>query len=72
MTDQVSSLQAQITQLQQQQALTVQGLAALLQGNSVGADSLEAFLYAIDPSLQGTLDLDPPVAQSELEELPKG
>jgi len=71
MTD-TQSIQAQITQLQQQQALTVQGLAALLQGSSVGANSLEAFLYAIDPSLQGTLALDPPVAQSELEELPKG
>lgn len=62
---------AQITQLQQQQALTVQALAALLQGRSVGADSTEAFLYAIDPGLQGTLTLDPPVAQSELEP-PKG
>lgn len=63
--------QALITQLQQQQALTVQALAALLQGRSVGADSLEAFLYAIDPSLQGTLELDPPVAESQLDELPK-
>ena len=61
-----------IHQLQQQQALTVQALAALLQGRSVGADSLEAFLYAIDPGLQGTLALDPPVAESQLEELPKG
>jgi hypothetical protein len=61
----------QITQLQQQQALTVQALAALIQGRSVGANSLEAFLYAIDPGLQGTLTLDPPVAQSELE-APKG
>lgn len=64
--------EAQITQLQQQQALTVQALAALLQGRSVGADSVEAFLYAIDPGLQGTLTLDPPVSQSELAELPKG
>jgi len=62
---------SQITQLQSQQALTVQALAALLQGRSVGADSLEAFLYAIDPSLQGTLALDPPVAESQLEQLPK-
>jgi hypothetical protein len=59
--------QAQITQLQQQQALTVQALASLLQGRSVGANSVEAFLYAIDPGLQGTLTLDPPVAQSELD-----
>jgi hypothetical protein len=61
-----------IHQLQQQQALTVQALAALIQGRSVGADSMEAFLYAIDPGLQGTLTLDPPVAESQLEEsLPK-
>lgn len=63
--------ESQITQLQQQQALTVQALAALLQGRSVGANSMEAFLYAIDPGLQGTLTLDPPVSQSELAELPK-
>lgn len=62
----------QITQLQQQQALTVRALAALLEGRSVGADSTEAFLYAIDPTLQGTLTLDPPVSQSELDTLPKG
>ena len=63
--------EAQIAQLQQQQALTVQALVALLEGRSVGADSLEAFLYAIDPALQGTLALDPPVAESQLELLPK-
>lgn len=63
---------SQITQLQQQQALTVQALAALLQGRSVGADSVEAFLYAIDPGLQGTLALDPPVSESQLDSLPKG
>ena len=61
----------EIHQLQQQQALTVQALAALLQGRSVGADSMEAFLYAIDPGLQGTLALDPPVAESQIETLPK-
>lgn len=62
---------SQITQLQQQQALTVQALVALIEGRSTGANSLEAFLYAIDPALQGTLQLDPPVAESALEELPK-
>jgi hypothetical protein len=61
----------EIHQLQQQQALTVQALAALLQGRSVGADSMEAFLYAIDPGLQGTLTLDPPVAESQIDTLPK-
>jgi len=52
---------ARITQLQQQQALLTQALAAALNGQWVGAPpSVEAFLYAIDPSLQGTLTLDPP------------
>jgi hypothetical protein len=68
----MSETENQIHQLQQQQALTIQALAALLQGRAVGADSTEAFLYAIDPGLQGTLILDPPVAESQLEELPKG
>jgi hypothetical protein len=68
----MSETDAQITQLQQQQALMTQALAALLQGRSVGADSVEQFLYALDPGLVGTLALDPPVAQSELEQLPKG
>jgi hypothetical protein len=63
----MSETEDKLTQLEQQQALTVQALAALLQGRSVGAGSTEAFLYAIDPGLQGTLDLDPPVSQSELD-----
>jgi hypothetical protein len=63
----MSEIDDAIHQLQQQQALTVQALAALLQGRAVGADSTEALLYAIDPGLQGTLQLDPPVAESVLE-----
>jgi hypothetical protein len=59
----------QIQQLQQQQALTIQALVALIEGRSVGADSLEAYLYAIDPNLQGTLQLDPPVSTTMLEEV---
>jgi hypothetical protein len=55
----------QIVQLQQQQALTVQALVAALAGMWQGAGSVEAFLYAIDPSLQGQLTPDPPVVQSE-------
>jgi len=52
---------ARITQLQAQQSLLTQALAAALNGQWVGAPpSVEAFLYAIDPSLQGTLTLDPP------------
>jgi hypothetical protein len=56
---------AQITQLQQQQALTVQALVAALAGQWTGAGSVEAYLYAIDPGLQGQLHPDPPVVQSE-------
>jgi hypothetical protein len=56
---------AQITQLQQQQALTVSALVAALAGQWTGAGSVEAYLYAIDPGLQGQLHADPPVVQSE-------
>lgn len=55
----------QITQLQAQQALTVQALVAALAGQWTGAGSVEAYLYAIDPGLQGQLTPDPPVVQSE-------
>lgn len=54
----------QITQLQAQQALTVQALVAALAGKWQGEGSVEAFLYAIDPGLQGQLTPDPPVVQS--------
>lgn len=63
MTDEES---AQITQLQQQQQLTVQALVAALAGHWTGAGSVEAYLYAIDPGLQGQLSADPPVTQSEM------
>lgn len=62
---------ALLNQLQTQQMYTVRGLANLLQGRPVGADSLEAFLYAIDPTLEGTLELNPTVSQSELDEAKK-
>ncbi len=39
-----------------------QALIAMLEGNWVGAPpSAEASLYALNPWLQGTLELDPPV-----------
>jgi hypothetical protein len=64
---------AAITQLQQQQALFTQALKAMLEGDwAGGATTVEAYLYALDPSMQGTLALDVPVSQSELEEAPKG
>ena len=53
---------AKLTQLEQQQALLTQALVAALEGQWTGAPpSVEAFLYAINPTLQGTLTLDPPV-----------
>jgi hypothetical protein len=59
--------QAQITTLQQQQSLFTQALVAALAGRWTGGPtSVEAFLYALDPQLQGTLDVDAPVVQSEL------
>jgi rhamnogalacturonyl hydrolase YesR len=58
---------AQITQLQQQQGLFTQALKAAVEGRWVGAGSVEAFLYALDPGLQGTVTPDPPVTDSEYE-----
>jgi len=63
---------AQISQLQQQQALFTQALAQMLNGNWTGAGSVEALTYALDPTIQGTLQLDPPVTQTEYTEPPKG
>lgn len=56
---------AQITQLQQQQALFTQIIKAQLEGRWSGADSAEALLYALDPNITGTLNLDTPVTHSE-------
>ena len=55
---------ARVTQLQQQQSLMTQALVAALEGRWQGAGSVEAFLYALDPGLQGTLEPDPPVLTS--------
>jgi len=64
---------AQITQLQQQQAIFTQSLKAMLEGNWAGGPAtVEAFLYALDPNMQGSVALDIPVTESELEDLPKG
>lgn len=59
---------AQITTLQQQQGLFTQALKAAVEGRWIGANSVEAFLYALDPNMQGTLAPDPPVLDSEYEE----
>lgn len=65
-------LNAQITQLQNQQAIFTRIIAQQLQGKWSGEDSAEAWLYALDPSLTGTLVLDTPITESEAENLPKG
>ena len=63
----------EITQLQQQQALFTQALKAMLEGRwDAGPDTVEAFLYALDPGITGTLSLDTPVTQSEFVQPPKG
>jgi hypothetical protein len=58
---------AQLTQLQQQVALFTQALAAAVSGKWVGAGSVEAYLYALDPAMQGSVTPDPPVTESEYE-----
>lgn len=59
MTDQQSD--ARISQLQTQQGLMTQALKAALEGRWTGAGSVEAFLYALDPNMQGQVTPDPPV-----------
>jgi len=72
MTAYDSDQDARITQLQQQQALFTQAMRAMLEGNwMAGPSTVEAYLYALDPNMQGKLVLDVPVSQSELEEPPK-
>ena len=61
-------LQAQIAQLQSQQAIFTRIIAQQLQGIWTGADSAEAWLYALDPAIQGTLSLDTPVTQAQYAE----
>lgn len=56
---------AQIVQLQQQQACFTRAMVAALAGRWQGEDSVEAWLYALDPGLQGQISADPPVVQSE-------
>lgn len=62
---------AQITQLQQQQSLFTQALQAAIEGRWVGADSVEAYLYALNPNAQGNVSPDTPVIHSEYEQPPK-
>lgn len=52
--------QAEITQLQTQQMYLTRALMAACAGRWQGEDSVEAWLYAIDPTLQGQLTVNPP------------
>jgi hypothetical protein len=56
----------QITQLQQQQAIFTQALVAAVEGRWTGENSVEALLFALDPTLTGTVVANPPVLESEL------
>jgi hypothetical protein len=58
---------AQITQLQQQQSLFTQALQAAIEGRWTGADSVEAYLYALNPNAEGSVNADTPVLHSEAE-----
>lgn len=65
MTDQPNM--DQITQLQTQQGLQTQAFINALEGRWVGANSVEAIIYALSPGVQGTLTPDPPVLTSEAD-----
>jgi hypothetical protein len=49
--------------LQRQQSFQTRAIAAYVEGRVTGADSAEAYLYALDPTLQGKLTPKPPVWQ---------
>lgn len=52
--------QATITQLQTQQMYLTRAMKAAAEGRWQGEDSVEAWLLAIDPSLQGQINANPP------------
>jgi len=66
-TDYSDDQAAQINQLQTQQMLFTQALKAAVEGHWTGAGSVEAFLYALDPGMQGTVTPDVPITESEYE-----
>lgn len=59
---------AAITQLQNQQSLFTQALKAAVEGRWTGADSVEAYLYALYPPFQDNTIPDPPVTTSEYDD----
>jgi hypothetical protein len=53
--------QARITMLQNQQSLFTRALIAALEGRwTGGADTVEGYLFALDPGLEGTVTANPP------------
>lgn len=52
--------QAALTQLQTQQMYLTRALKSAAEGRWRGEDSVEAWLYAIDPGLQGQIEANPP------------
>jgi hypothetical protein len=53
--------QARITQLQTQQALFTRALVCVLEGRwTSGPDTVEGYLYALDPALEGLVTPNPP------------
>jgi hypothetical protein len=57
--------QAQIKQLQDQQSLLTAALRAALEGRwTGGADTVEGYLYAIDPTMEGQVTPNPPAYPS--------
>lgn len=51
---------AAVTQLQTQQMYLTRAMKAAAEGRWQGEDSVEAWLYAIDPTLQGQVTPNPP------------
>jgi hypothetical protein len=72
---QSAQVSGQITQLQEQIANLTQIQAYILQGQFLseyhGAESAEALLYALSPSMQGSLSLNPPATVTELDDAKK-
>jgi hypothetical protein len=57
----------QIQVLQQQQSIFTNALQAALEGRWTGENSVEAWLYALNPNFVGNVNPDPPVLESEYE-----
>jgi hypothetical protein len=64
--------EAVIKQLQDQQALFTRALKAMLEGDwRGGPETVEAYTYALNPAIEGTITFDIPITEST-QEHPKG